>query len=171
LTEHAPIRCHDDLVDYIRARKEELGLSHEFIEEKCLMTKGHVDKLLGPSKEKGLSRFTVDYFFEILAFELLPRPNPLKEAEMRPRWEGRDETQVRTGGPRRISKTLLELAKPVIYRAFSQLGNEARMRMLPAEHRSAIARKAALARWRRHRKMRRELAAMAAQSRCEERAP
>jgi hypothetical protein len=76
LTEHAPIRCHDDLVDYIRARKEELGLSNEFVEEICLMTKGHVDKLIGPSREKGLSRYTVDYFFEVLAFELVPRANP-----------------------------------------------------------------------------------------------
>ena len=45
MTEPAPIRCHDDLADYIKQRKEELGLSNEFVEEKCLMTKGHVDNV------------------------------------------------------------------------------------------------------------------------------
>jgi hypothetical protein len=86
-------RCHDDLVDYIRARKEELGLSNEFIEEKCLMTKGHCGKLIGPSREKNLSKFPMDYFFSLLAFQLVPQPDPEQEARMHGKWERRSESQ------------------------------------------------------------------------------
>jgi hypothetical protein len=166
LTEPAPIRSHDDLVDYIRARKEELGLSNEFIEEKCLMTKGHCDKLIGPSREKGLSRFTLDYFMTLLAFQLVPQPDPEQEARMHGKWERRSESQVHR--PNRVSKVIMERARPLVMREHLKAANAARNSKLSCEQRSRIARKAAKVRWR---KARRELAATAAQAHCEERVP
>jgi hypothetical protein len=163
-----PIRSHDELVDFIYARKNELGLSNAFVEQACNMTAGHCDKLLGPSREKNLSKFTLDYFFTLLAFELVPRPDPEQEARMLPKWEKREECQVRTG-PRAVSKKLLELTRPIVQRAFGKLGNEARNRVLAREQRSEIARVAAETRWRRYRRMRKELAALAARARCENR--
>lgn len=141
-----PIRCYEDLVDYIRARKDDLGLSNAFVDEFCGMTPGYCDKLLGPSGTKGLSRFTLDYFFAALAFELVPRPNAEQEAMMRPRWEGREKSQVRV--PRRVSKAIMERARPMLLAILAKSGGLKRAACLPGKRRSEIARKAARVRWR-----------------------
>jgi hypothetical protein len=144
------IRCHDDLIEYIRARKEELGLSNAFIEDKCHMAEGHVDKILGPSQVNNLSKFTMDYFLTLFAIELVPRVDEVQAEKMRPMWEGREERNVRVPG-RRLSKAILERARPLFYRQLSVLGNAARKAKLPPEARSRIARAAALRRWQRRR--------------------
>jgi transcriptional regulator with XRE-family HTH domain len=46
------VRGYDDLVIAIRAVKEFLGLSNETLEEIAGLTRGHIDKLLRPSREK-----------------------------------------------------------------------------------------------------------------------
>jgi hypothetical protein len=142
-------RCYVELVDLLRERKAELGLSDEFLEAQCLMAAGSATKYLGRCPVKTISGKLGD-FLEVLALQIRVEPNPEAEARMRSRWEGRDAGKVHPP-KRRVSKALMEVARPLVISAMAKAGNEAKMRMLRPEHRTEIARKAANARWRLHR--------------------
>jgi hypothetical protein len=162
-----PIRSCDDLASYFHFQRNQLGLSNETLEQLCGMTKGHADKLLGPSKIKNLSKYTIDALLVALAIQLIPEPDPEREAKMSARYEQRNESQVRKVG--RVSKDVLERVRPHLFAELGRAGGIKRAQCLPATQRSEISRRAAHVRWRRFRKMRRELAAVAAQSRSENR--
>jgi hypothetical protein len=167
LTEHAPIRSHDELADYLRFRKEQIGISNEALEQCCGLTRGFIDKLLGLNRVKNLSKLTLDCLLGALAVQLIPQPDLERESKMVGRWETRDVCQVRTTG--RISAAAMKRARPHLFAELAKAGGLARARCLPSKKRSEIARRAAQTRWRNHRRLRRELA-MAAARACEERA-
>lgn len=144
MTQPRVIRNYDDLADYIKSRKEELGLSNEFMDAKCVMVPGHTDKVLGPSRKKNMGRQTVDKYFKMLAFQLVPQPDLEREALMRPVWEGREDRNVRLY-TRRMSKDALERAKPLVLRELGRNAGRKRAANLTASERSAIARKGGLA--------------------------
>lgn len=144
MTDPRVIRCYDDLVDCFKARKEELGLSNEFMDTHCVIVPGHTDKALGPARIKGMGRQTMNKFFEMLAIQFVPQPDADQEARMRPVWEGREHWNVRVS--KRVSKPMLELARPIVAQQFAHDGGVARAACLQASKRSAIARKGGLAR-------------------------
>ena len=49
----AVITCRDDLVEILRARKAELGLSNSYVEHQLQMGDGNADKFIGPVPTKG----------------------------------------------------------------------------------------------------------------------
>jgi hypothetical protein len=51
----AVVRSRDELVELLRDRKSALGLSNVFIESQLHMADGGADKVLGPSRVKGMS--------------------------------------------------------------------------------------------------------------------
>jgi hypothetical protein len=143
------ITCRDDLIEALRSRKGELGLSNAFVEHELQMAVGGLDKVLGPSQVKGLSLPVALDLLELFGCRLRIEVDPELEARMRDRYEHRDDRAVRPQS--RVSKKLMELALPAFYKRLSKLGNEARKAKLPPEARSKIARAAALSRWRLHR--------------------
>jgi hypothetical protein len=149
VTELLAIRNRNDLVEVLRARKTELGLSNAFVEAQLQMTDGGCDKVLGPTRAMGFSIAVMFDMVELFGGRLVFEVDAETEARMRDRWERREERNVRE--PRRVSKAILERARPAFYRQLSRLGNEARKKMLPPEARKRIARAAAISRWRRHR--------------------
>lgn len=149
----AIIRSQDDLVEAMRARKDELGLSNQFCDEVGGLSSGHTDKVIGPSRTKPMSRMMMDLMLEMLAMELHAYPNLEAAQRMESRWQGRETRNVRPDGVK-VSKKLLARAKPLVLKDLSALGVAARKDMLTGEHRSRIARKAARARWRKRRKER-----------------
>jgi hypothetical protein len=167
LIDPQPIRSYNELVDYMRLRREQIGISNETLEQIIGLTKGHADKLLGPSRVKNLTRYTLDCFLAALAIKLIPAPDHEREAEMSGRYEQRNQCQVRKLG--RVSQDTFERVKPHVFAALGRAGGLKRAASLPAKQRSRIARAAALSRWRRHRKLRRELAASAARAGSENR--
>jgi hypothetical protein len=130
-------------------RRNQLGLSNEALEELCGMTRGHADKILGPSRVKTLSKYTLDVLLSALAVQLIPTPDPDREARLCGRYERRNETQVRRLG--RVSDAVMQRVRPHLFRALGKAGGIKRAASLPAKQRAQIARTAALARWRRHR--------------------
>lgn len=147
----ATIRTQDDLIEALRAAKALRGLSNEFCDERGGLTKGHVDKVLGPSRTKSLSPALFNTFAELFAVQFIMVPNPEAEARQKPKWEGRDTSNVRVDGSR-VSKSLLERAKPHVLRDHLKKANAARNAKLSCEQRSEIARKAGRARQRKRRK-------------------
>jgi hypothetical protein len=100
------IRNRDDLVEVLRARKAELGLSNSFVDHALLMSSGGCDKILGPSRTKGMSIPVALDLIELLGGRLVFQVDPETEARMRKRWDRRDEAQVRRCS--RVSIRLVE---------------------------------------------------------------
>jgi hypothetical protein len=139
------IQNREDLIEALRSRKEQLGLSNAFVEAQLHMADGGCDKVLGPSQVKGMSSTVLLDMIELLGAQLVIRIDAETEARMQKRWERRNEARVRPH--RRLSKELLELARAQIFKELSARGNEARRAKVSSKARSRIARSAALCRW------------------------
>jgi hypothetical protein len=143
-------RDYVELVDLLRERKAELGLSDAFVEEQCLMGAGSYTKYLGRAPIKNLTGSKLGDILAVLGCRLRLEPDPDQEERMRARWERRDAGKVHAPR-RRVSKALMEVARPLVLEAMARAGGEARARKLTGTQRSEAARTAALARWRLHR--------------------
>jgi hypothetical protein len=116
---------HDQLVDLLRARQVELKLANDLVDHIALLTAGHTDKLLGPSRQRGLSQVTLDALLSCLALKLIVTQDDEQAARMRSRWEGRDQKQVRLSTTR-IAKATLRHATSHVVRALGRKGGQAR---------------------------------------------
>jgi hypothetical protein len=152
----ATVRSSEDMVDALRAIKTLLGLSNEFCDQIGGLSSGHTDKILGPTRAKNLGPMTFDLFCELFAVEFRMHINIDAAKRMAERWEGREMRNVRIE-PNRVSKVLLQRAKSHVLKASGQIGGMVRNEMLTPKHRKDIASKAAKARWRKHRKTKREM--------------
>ena len=135
----------EGLIEALRARKNELELANSAVDELGGLCAGHADKVLGPSRTKGLTAMTLDTLLGVLALKLVVIEDPEAAARMVDRWGIRSKAHVRANA-HRVSKKVLESARPVIFRELSAKATEGR-KAIPAEKRSAIARQAARARW------------------------
>jgi hypothetical protein len=140
------IRNRDDLVDTLRSRKEQLGLSNAFVEAQLQMADGGCDKVLGPSQIKGMSILVMLDMIELFGARLVIQVNAETEAKMQGRWERRNERLTRPH--RRFSKELLALARSQLFAELGKRGGARRAASLTAKQRSEIARSGAMARHR-----------------------
>jgi hypothetical protein len=148
-TAGAVISSRDGLVEALHARKAELNLSNSYVEDSLHMAAGGVDKLLGPSRVKGLTLLVALDLVELFGCKLMLLPCPETEARMRSKWEQRDARKVHPS--KRVSKTILARAAPLLFAALGRAGGARRAECLTAKQRREIARAAALSRWRLHR--------------------
>lgn len=146
----ATVRNSDDMIEALCTIKNRLQLSNAFLEAMGLLVEGHIDKVLGPTRAKNLSPMIFDLLCECLAVQFEMKINLDAVKRMESRWEAREQRNVRFD-TRAPSKKIIERAKPHVLRDFSALGNAARNAMLPGEHRSKIAKKAARIRWKNQR--------------------
>lgn len=151
----AVVTNHESMVEAFRLAKELRGLSNRVCDSLGGLTDGATDKILGPSRTKNLGLMTIDVFCKMFAVRFIMVPDMEAEAEMKARWEGRDSSNVRVN-TKRLSKVLLERAKPIIAIENGRKGGLARLKW-PREVRVKMARRAVVMRWRRKR---RELRAM-----------
>lgn len=146
---------HETMVEAFRVAKERLGLSNEFCDDIGGLTRGHTDKILGPTRIKNLGPMTMDVFCEMFAVKFIMVSNIEAAKRMEPRWEGRESSHVRTESVR-VSKAIIERAKSHVLKACGSAGGKATQAMRSASHRSEAGRRAAKIRWRKHRKQARE---------------
>ena len=161
----AVVRDHDELVDALRARKDALGLSDQFVDETCFETAGHCNQVLGPSRRKNLGRKSLDGLLITLGCALVLVEDPERVRMMERQWERRVAYNIRA--TQRVSRSAVERVKPFIFSQYGRKGARranayataaqasrngrkaarARARKLSARRRREIAKKAALARW------------------------
>lgn len=143
-------RSLEELADGLRWMKDTLGISDKALDDLAGLTEGYANKLLGPTRYKNLGVTTLPLITGALAVKWVMMVDETQIQRMADRWEGRNEQRVRIEN-RRPSKELLERSKPHVLKAHLKAANTARNAMLSSEQRSAIARKAAKARWRKKR--------------------
>lgn len=125
MTEHvATIRSQDDLIEALRAAKEMRNLSFKTLDALGDFTEGHMERVIGPRREKGMSPFVFQMLCSLLAVKLEMVFDPEQAAKMLARWEGRNQSNVRIEKGR-ISKSLLERAKPHVLKDFAKAGGKA----------------------------------------------
>lgn len=151
----ATVTGHESMIEALRVAKERLGLSNEFCDDIGGLTRGHTDKILGPTRVKNLGPMTMDLFCEMFAVQFVMVPNIDAARRMETRWEGRESSHVRVD-PVRISKAIIARAKSHVLKASGSAGGKAAQAMRSASHRSELGRKAARIRWRNQRKRERE---------------
>jgi hypothetical protein len=151
------VRNRDDLVELLRARKAQIGLSNAYVEHALHMGAGGCDKLLGPSRTKGLSLLVAFDLVELFGGRLVFQVDPDTEARIGKRWERRDEAQVRRCS--RVSMRLVEACRPTVLRELTSRAGKARLTKMTAAARKRIAKLAAKARWSRRKTRRRGRAA------------
>lgn len=144
---------YDDLVETLRGVKAELGLSNDLVDELNKWARGRCDKYLGPTQSKLIG---AEGLFELLAVFGL-RLELIEDREMRnrlaERWEQR-RTECVTRP--RISKVLIDRARPIVFAETGRLGAAKVNAMRGPEHRKELARRAAQVRWEQHRQRKRE---------------
>lgn len=159
----ATVRRHQDIVEVWRLMKGRLGLTNEFCDDAGGLTKGHTDKLLGPSGNKNWGPTTFDLFCEMFAIEFRVHIDLDAAKRMQDVWEGRKRPLYPDAKGQRISKKLIERAKPFVFKDAGHIGGMVRCHMLTPKQRSDIARKGAKAM---HRKRRQKARAIARSAAC-----
>jgi hypothetical protein len=113
----ATIHNQEEMLDALRMARVMRGLSNDFCDERGGLTRGHVDKVLGPSQAKPLSGMVFDTLTALFAVKFIMVRDLEAEALMEPKWEGRDTSNVRTG-EHRVGKYVLERARPKLLQEF-----------------------------------------------------
>lgn len=162
----AVVRDHDELVDALRARKDALGLSDQFVDECCFETGGHCNQVLGPSRRKNLGRKSLDGLLITLGCALVLVEDAERVRFMEAQWESRVAYNIRPH-LNRVSRAAVERVKPAIFSEMGRRSGEIRntqqtvwcaskigrkggratARNLTREQRAQSARRAAIARW------------------------
>lgn len=147
----AVVRKHADMIEVFRMMKERLQLTNEFCDDVGGLTKGHTDKILGPTEAKNIGPVTFDLFCEMFAVEFHVKIDLDAAKRMQAVWEGRERPLYPNARVKRISKKLIERAKPFVFRENGRIGGMVTAHMRTPAQRSESARKAAKSRWRKRR--------------------
>jgi hypothetical protein len=145
-------RDFDAIADRFREQKDQLGISDAALDALCGFAAGHVSKILGPGRAKGMGRLTFDTVADALGLSVVVVIDPEKVRRMKGRWEKRNAVFVNVR-PCRLSKAARTQARTEIFAALGTLGGTARARNLSKERRSEIARHAAQEKHRKVREM------------------
>ena len=138
------IHTQAELADAFNVAKNFRGLSNEFLEELIGLSRGHVDKMLGPSRHKTIGKNSLEWMLAALGLRLRLERDPDQERLMASRWEGRNQSQVRVRTDP-VSSALIELATPVIFHKLAKRAVLARLTKVSPKRRKEIARKAGIA--------------------------
>jgi hypothetical protein len=83
------IRSIDDLVAAIRARRDELNVSHELIDDLAGLQSGYTSKLLAPEPMKGLGPMSLPALLGALGAALVLVEDSAQAERVRDRWTPR----------------------------------------------------------------------------------
>lgn len=113
MTRWQPAGGYDELCDLLDEVRAQRGLSFERIDELCGFTRGMAQKILGPSRDRLLSRLAIDTILPVLGIRLAAEDDPVAISAIQPRWEQRVQRNVRANSLR-VSRRVLDRARPLI---------------------------------------------------------
>jgi hypothetical protein len=152
----APIRSMPELVDAIRARRDELNISHETIDNIAGLQSGYTSKLLGPIQLKGFSHMSLGAVLGALAMGLMPVEDVEQRAKVEGRWQKRKRPQKLLASasmlkPQKTQQESDQMSRKQKLQMWGRMGGKAsgkrRMKTMKKRARQAAASYAARARW------------------------
>jgi hypothetical protein len=120
---------YPEMVAAFRAIKDHIAISNAHLDVLCSFGDGHVDKLLGPSSVRGFARDTLDAMLWGLCIKGTFTIDMDRVHEMQALWEKRCAANTRSK-PSRISKAIVERARPIVLSELAKKGWETRRRNL-----------------------------------------
>lgn len=154
------IRSMAELLAALRARRDELQLTHETLDAIAGWPSGYASKLLAPEPIKNLGWQSLGLGLGALGIALVVVEDKDQRKLVEKRWIRRERPQRKA--PLSITLSIdNECPKQVaisadFMRQIGSKGGKARMHKLTRHQRQRIARKAVVTRWRRHRERERE---------------
>ena len=151
------IEHSEQLLRVLRARVEELELSHESLDALVGWAPGYSGKLLSNPPLKRLGHFCLFLLLETLALDVLLVENPLRLERLKNR-------HVQRRRPVILRRPRITLFTPDMLRVNGVKGARARNLKLSPKRRKALALRAIRARWAKHRRDVQAAAVVASQS-------
>lgn len=112
----------DEVIEAFCAAREMRNVSYKWLDECGGFCFGHLNKIMGARREKGVSPFVFQMLCSMLAVKFVMVPDPEQEARMRDRWEGRDLSNVRDSF--RISARQIDRVRPHVLKEVIDLLKE-----------------------------------------------
>ncbi len=137
---------YDGLQRAMRARVDELGISHATLDEIAGTPDRYVGKMLADPPSKNIGITTMGYLLQALGLKLIVAEDVEQMAKLATRMVRRDARQVRKPSTAEHKNIVLIFTRRHM-RKLGKLSAAARMLKLKPSRRRAIARKAARARW------------------------
>jgi hypothetical protein len=134
------------LLDALKARQGELDLSNATVEAIAGIAEGHLDKVIGPSRQKSPSLTMLFALMESLGLSVVLVRDPAGALKIGHLWKSRDRKKVRNT---LLGKTTLKRARPLILSELARRAGRARWAGLSKEERSAAMKQVRAARPRR----------------------
>lgn len=138
MTEYGRFADMHGLLDIIRQRQIELGLSNAALDAMCDWPGGVVDKYLGPSRTKTPGMFALFLLLNALGLSGTLYVDERKAARRQKDWDSegqRCERAVRP--PARVSKALVARAAPVVMAEMGRRGAMVRWQGIEPSERAA----------------------------------
>jgi hypothetical protein len=120
---------YPSMVEAFRAIKDHIAISNADLDALCNFGAGHVDKLIGPTSVRGFARDSLDGMLWGLCIKGTFTIDMDRVHEMQELWEKRCAANTRSK-PSRISKAILERARPIVLSEVAKKGWETRRRNL-----------------------------------------
>jgi hypothetical protein len=121
------------LLDALRARQGKLELSNATVEAIAGIAEGHLDKVIGPSRQKSPSLTMLFALMETLGLSVVLVPDPAWALKFGHLWKSRDRAKVRNT---LLGKTTLKRAWPLILSELARRAGRARWAGMSKEERS-----------------------------------
>ena len=156
----APIRSMPELIEALRARRDELNISHETIDSIAGLQSGYTSKLLAPKPIKNLGPMSFGSLLGALGLAVVVVEDPSMCERVSKHWEPRKRPQKLAASiPASINCEIPAIIQIIPelqakLRNIASLGGKARAAKLSKRRRTQIARKAIMTRWARHRETR-----------------
>jgi hypothetical protein len=137
----------DALIERLRERAAELGLSNRTLDELGGFPDGYAGKLLCATRMKQLTVSSLLTLSSVLAVKAVLVADDEQRRRMEPRWETRDGAKVHSRRQPRLGTTTLKRILPAAASEMGRRGGKARMAALTPEERRLMGRRGALKRW------------------------
>jgi len=149
-------QCYGDVVDVMRDRKAELGLTDAVLDAVSGVQSGYTGKLLGPAQIKTMGMATFFYLVEALGMRLVFQEDMDIMQKMATRWEqrARPVSMLNMLSTKAINRARPYLEQQIVSDVRRRAGlasAESRKVKIPQKKRQRIAKHAAKVRWKRYR--------------------
>lgn len=122
----ATFNDYEGMIAAFRIAKHLRGLSNEHTDELANLAKGHTDAVLGPTGRKTLGRLSFNALLWALGVKLVMIIDVDREAEMAVHWADRQRQSPHVREPSRVSKIIIERARPHVLSAIARKGWQTR---------------------------------------------
>ena len=125
----AKLSSEQALLDAVRSRRVQLGLSLKNLDLAAGLAAGHASKCTSPARIKSPSTKTLFALLDALALSVVLVHDPSKAERISPTWRRRDESHVRQNPP---SPLAVAKSRPAVIAELARKANHARWRTTSA---------------------------------------